>query len=39
MPKIAIVTDSNSGITQERGKGIGNHCNAYAIFCQWQAPL
>ena len=23
MPKIAIVTDSNSGITQERGKELG----------------
>ena len=32
MSKIAIVTDSNSGITQERGKRTGDFCPSDAIF-------
>ena len=32
MSKIAIVTDSNSGITQEEGRRLGVFCYSYAFF-------
>ena len=32
MSKIAIVTDSNSGITQSQGKGAWNPCIANAFY-------
>ena len=41
MRKIAIVTDSNSGITQDEGKKAWNLCSADALFilmrlCIWK---
>ena len=32
MSKIAVVTDSNSGITQERAKEVRDLCTSDAIF-------
>ena len=32
MSKVAIVTDSNSGITQEQGKELWDFCSSDAIF-------
>ena len=36
MSKVAIVTDSNSGITQERGKRTWDFCPSDAIFYRWR---
>ncbi len=33
--RIAIVTDSNSGITQEQGREAGNLCGSDAVYDGW----
>ena len=36
MSKVAIVTDSNSGITQERGKELGIFVLPMPVFYRWR---
>ena len=37
MGKVAIVTDSNSGITQKQGKELGIYGSAHAVFYRREA--
>ncbi len=39
MSSVAIVTDSNSGISQAEGKELGNLCNSDALLSRWKIIL